>query len=379
MRTTKTAPEGSANAFLTKVAAERPAPVAAQGGLLKYDPGQRYEEMTTVLVPIALVVQNKFQPRLWMNPDKVRELADSIKATGQLQAASGKQLDDGRVMLIAGGTRAEAVKLLHQSAAEDEKARYAFLRVELKVGVPDTELLRQALAENMVREDLNPMDEAASLAQYRDMLELKKAVDVAAEVGLEERRARVLLALHDDCPPVVHAAVRGQDLASFMRTEAELAGDPTAEKGVFALPPSEPRKAERALSRDAAIEFGKLYRHFKKVEPTRATLQTAKYIQRAIVEAWSVARTKERVKQVVAESKGAATRAKPAVFRNDGSAFNVNLRLLADAPDELIAELRAEFERLIQNRKLLAARGRIESAASGEGTGDTGLASSGGE
>ncbi|MCY1023935.1 ParB/RepB/Spo0J family partition protein [Pyxidicoccus sp. MSG2] len=352
MRNTKPSPAGSTNAFLQdEIAASKAAPVSVQGGQLTYEPGRRYEQMTTVLVPIELVVQNKFQPRLWMNPAKVRELASSIKQTGQLQAASGKQLEDGRVMLIAGGTRAEAVKLLYKEATEDERARFAHLRVELKIGVPDSELLRQALHENMVREDLNPMDEAASLAQYRELNELKKASDVAADIGMDERKVRTLLQLHDDCPAVVHAAVRGQDLAPFMRTEAELAA--AAEGGAFLLPPAEPRKADRTISRDAAIEFGKLHKHFRKTEPMRATLLTARHIQRALEDGWNLMRVKEFVKRATSESKEGIARAKPAVFRVEGSVFNVNLRMLADASEETIVELREKLEHLIQNRKTL--------------------------
>ena len=99
-------------------------------------------------IPIDQVEPNPFQPRTRFDEPSLRELADSILATGVLQPILVRRREDG-FQLVAGERRLRAAQLAgidHIPALVKE--------------VDDRELLELALVENVQREDLNPIDEA---------------------------------------------------------------------------------------------------------------------------------------------------------------------------------------------------------------------------
>jgi ParB family chromosome partitioning protein len=94
------------------------------------------------------VVPNPYQPRKVIDPEAIRELAESINAEGLLQPIVVRKVDDG-FQLIAGERRLRA----HQHLQ-----RQTVLARVLQVNELSSASL--SLIENLQREGLNPMEEA---------------------------------------------------------------------------------------------------------------------------------------------------------------------------------------------------------------------------
>ncbi|MGJ6981586.1 ParB/RepB/Spo0J family partition protein [Aestuariimicrobium soli] len=113
--------------------------------------GSRYVE-----VPIEQIVPNPRQPRTVFDEEMLQELADSIGEVGVLQPMVVRPVGDG-YELIMGERRLRASKLAGRTTVP------VIIR-----GTDDTDLLRDALLENLHRAQLNPLEEAAA---YQQMLE----------------------------------------------------------------------------------------------------------------------------------------------------------------------------------------------------------------
>jgi ParB family chromosome partitioning protein len=92
---------------------------------------------------------NPFQPRKRFDDDSLRELADSIKASGILQPVIVRKKGPGDYQLVAGERRLRAAHLAGLTKVPAIVRDYT-----------DTEMMELALIENIQREDLNPIDEA---------------------------------------------------------------------------------------------------------------------------------------------------------------------------------------------------------------------------
>jgi ParB family transcriptional regulator, chromosome partitioning protein len=127
----------------TTPGAERPPAVVA---------GAYFDE-----VPVGAITPNPRQPREIFDEDALAELADSIRIVGLLQPIVVRQLMPGRYEIVMGERRWRACQL-----AELELVP-AIVRE-----TSDTNLLRDALIENLHREQLNVLEEAAAYQQLLD-------------------------------------------------------------------------------------------------------------------------------------------------------------------------------------------------------------------
>lgn len=100
-------------------------------------------------IAIQDVGPNPFQPRKRFDDDSLRELADSIKASGILQPVIVRKLGVGDYQLVAGERRLRAAHLAGLTKIPALVREYN-----------DNEMIELALIENIQREDLNPIDEA---------------------------------------------------------------------------------------------------------------------------------------------------------------------------------------------------------------------------
>jgi ParB family chromosome partitioning protein len=128
-------------------------------------------------IPLELIQPNPRQPRSSFDEDTLARLADSIKARGVLQPLVVRPLAGGTYELLAGERRLRAAKL---AGLETVPA--------LARDAEDWERLDLALAENMAREDLNPVDEARACALLVEDLGITKQ-----EVGRRVGRSRVAI------------------------------------------------------------------------------------------------------------------------------------------------------------------------------------------
>jgi ParB family chromosome partitioning protein len=136
-------------------------------------------------LPIELIKPNPNQPRTKIDPDSLAGLASSIEANGVVQPLLVRPLPDGSYELIAGERRWRAAQ-----AAGLAKVPAIVRDQEL------AERLQVALIENMVREDLNPVDEARACAALVDDLGLSKE-DLARRVGRSRPAVSNLIRLLD--------------------------------------------------------------------------------------------------------------------------------------------------------------------------------------
>jgi ParB family transcriptional regulator, chromosome partitioning protein len=144
-------------------------------GLSAILPRSRAEEHGLRDIPLDLIAPNPAQPRRNFDEDALIALAESIRSRGVLQPVVVRPLAGGRFELVAGERRLRAAGL-----AEIETIPAVVRQTE------DSERLDLALAENMARVDLNPVEEARACAMLVDDLGLTKE-----EVGRRVGKSRV--------------------------------------------------------------------------------------------------------------------------------------------------------------------------------------------
>ncbi len=212
-------------------------------------------------VPTSAIEANPNQPRRHFDEDTLSNLTASVRELGVLQPLLVRPLGDDRYELIAGERRWRA-------------ARRAGLTVVpvLVRPVVDSESLEQALVENLHRQDLNALEEAAA---YQQLIE---------EFGLTHERVATRVGRSRTA---VTNALR-----------------------LFQLPPSVQR-----LVRENRLSAG--HARALLANPDRASQE--ELASRAVAEGWSVRAIEEAVRasqptevEIETEAEAAATPAKPA-------------------------------------------------------------------
>jgi ParB family transcriptional regulator, chromosome partitioning protein len=128
-------------------------------------------------IPPDLIQPNARQPRRTFDQARLAELAESIRTRGVLQPIVVTPLAGGSFELVAGERRLRAAQMVGLETIP------ALVR-----DADDWERLDMALAENMARVDLNPVEEARACAMLVDDLGLTKQ-----EVGRRVGRSRVAI------------------------------------------------------------------------------------------------------------------------------------------------------------------------------------------
>lgn len=108
-------------------------------------------------VSISAIELNPHQPRTYFDEESLVELASSIRAVGVLQPLLVRTLRPGTYQLIAGERRMKAA----------QRAGLTHVPVIVR-DATDAASAEQALIENVHREDLGPLEEAAA---YQQLLE----------------------------------------------------------------------------------------------------------------------------------------------------------------------------------------------------------------
>ena len=128
-------------------------------------------------IPLELIQPNGRQPRSTFDQTRLAELAESIRTRGVLQPIVVRPLAGGSFELVAGERRVRAAQMV------ELKTIPALVR-----DTDDWERLDLALAENMARVDLNPVEEARACAMLVQDLRLTKQ-----ELGRRVGRSRVAI------------------------------------------------------------------------------------------------------------------------------------------------------------------------------------------
>jgi ParB family transcriptional regulator, chromosome partitioning protein len=164
--------------------------------LLGGDEPQPQEHLMNVA--LTQLRPGKYQPRTQMDANAIGELAESIKAQGIIQPILARPLGDGHFEIIAGERRWRAAKLAGLDAVP-----------VLVREVRDDLALSMALIENIQREDLNPIEEAAGIQRLID--EFGMTHEAAAEaVGRSRSGVTNLLRLLSLAKPVQDLVLQGR-------------------------------------------------------------------------------------------------------------------------------------------------------------------------
>ncbi|MEI6333272.1 MAG: ParB/RepB/Spo0J family partition protein [Methylococcaceae bacterium] len=141
-------------------------------------------------LPIEYLQRGKYQPRQDINPEKLQELADSIKAQGIIQPIVIRQLAYEKYEIVAGERRWRAAQM----------AGLTQVPVVIKE-IDDRAAMAIALIENIQREDLNPLEEAEALKRLLDEFEMTHQ-HIAEAIGKSRTTVTNLLRLMDLHPDV---------------------------------------------------------------------------------------------------------------------------------------------------------------------------------
>ena len=148
-------------------------------------------------LPVARIRPGRYQPRTKMDQQALAELAASIRSQGLMQPLLVRPVDRDRYELIAGERRWRAA----QMAGLEEVP--ALIRE-----VADDAALAMSLIENIQRENLNPMEEAAGLSRLVD--EFRMTHEQAADsVGRSRSATTNLLRLLKLAKPVQEMLMEG--------------------------------------------------------------------------------------------------------------------------------------------------------------------------
>lgn len=178
-------------------------PGAEEGGLLE--------------IPVAAIAPNRRQPREAFNQESLEGLAASIREVGVLQPIVVRREGEG-YELVAGERRLRAGRLAGLATIP------AIIRE-----TDDTEALREALIENLHRDDLAPLEMAAAFQELLEELEVSQ--DTLAE-RLGFSRAHIANTIR-----LLHLPAEVQRLLAEGRLQAGHA------RGLLTLPDREAQKA----------------------------------------------------------------------------------------------------------------------------------------
>jgi ParB family chromosome partitioning protein len=153
------------------------------------------EAMLTL--PVTRIRPGRYQPRTKMDQQALAELAGSIRAQGLMQPLLVRPVDRDRYELIAGERRWRAAQM---AGLEEVPV--------LVREVPDEAALAMSLIENIQRENLNPMEEAAGLERLIE--EFRMTHEQAADaVGRSRSATTNLLRLLKLAKPVQEMVMEG--------------------------------------------------------------------------------------------------------------------------------------------------------------------------
>jgi ParB family chromosome partitioning protein len=127
----------------------------------------------TTEVDVDQIAPNEHQPRHRMEDARLDELAQSIKSNGVIQPIVVRKVAEG-YRIIAGERRWRA-------AQRAGLTRVPVVVKDVAVG-HDAQLLEMALVENIQREDLNPIDQAAAYERLNSDFNMTQE-EIAAAVG----------------------------------------------------------------------------------------------------------------------------------------------------------------------------------------------------
>ena len=132
------------------MANKKPSGLGRGLGALLGDDVLKPEAAGNLYLPISQVESYSAQPRKLFDGEALEELADSIREHGVIQPLTVRKLSSGYYQIIAGERRWRAARMAGLTEIP-----------AVVIEADDQKAAELALVENLQREDLNPMEEAA--------------------------------------------------------------------------------------------------------------------------------------------------------------------------------------------------------------------------
>jgi ParB family transcriptional regulator, chromosome partitioning protein len=156
-------------------------------------PSQEFRDL-----PVSLIEPNLSQPRRYFDEGTLQELADSLSERGVVQPVLVRPREDGKYELVAGERRWRAAKLAGLERIPALVSRY-----------DDLAALEVGLIENMVRDDLNPVEEARACTTLVEELGLTHE-QIGRRVGRSRTMVAHLIRLLNLSEEILELMERGQ-------------------------------------------------------------------------------------------------------------------------------------------------------------------------
>ena len=163
------------------MASKKPSGLGRGLGALLGDDVMKTESSGSLSVPISQVESYSGQPRKHFDEESLQELADSITEHGIIQPLTVRKLSSGYYQIIAGERRWRAARL-----AGLQEVPVIVMEAD------DRKAAELAMIENLQREDLNPMEEAAG---FQSLIESYHMTQEEAAQRVGKSRSAVTNAL----------------------------------------------------------------------------------------------------------------------------------------------------------------------------------------
>jgi ParB/RepB/Spo0J family partition protein len=287
--------------------ANAPLPPVAKGGML-------------VEIDLDSIEPNPDQPRQWIDPEKIAELAASIASRGTRQPDNPILVRPSpagdRFVLVSGERRWRAKQLLRERAPMSERELWNTIKALLHDDIDDEKSAFIALEENLQREDLSPVEEGAAYVRLMERFSAKSTKELAGRIGKPENRIQQMIRLSNGPQFLRDAVIKGILVP---------ATGPTADAG-------KPKQTRRRLEFRGAFELLKLFDHLVGQDPRvrenpkareRIEERVSGLVERALGDGWSVRKIEDHCATLKAGKRATPANARaesdlPAIEANQG-------------------------------------------------------------
>lgn len=187
------------------MASKKPSGLGRGLGALLGDDVLKAESTGSLYLPISQVESCSSQPRKHFDEASLTELADSIREHGIIQPLTVRKLASGYYQIIAGERRWRAARL-----AGLQEVPVIVMEAD------DRKAAELAMIENLQREDLNPIEEAAGFQSLMETYHMTQE-EAASRVGKSRSAVANALRLLSLTPPVAKLVEEGKLSAGHAR------------------------------------------------------------------------------------------------------------------------------------------------------------------
>ena len=187
------------------MAAKKPSGLGRGLGALLGDDVMKTEGSGQLYLPISQVESCSSQPRKYFDEEALAELAESIREHGIIQPLTVRKLSSGYYQIIAGERRWRAARMAGPSEVP-----------AIVIEADDRKAAELAMIENLQREDLNPMEEAAGFQSLIENYHMTQE-EAAQRVGKSRSAVTNALRLLNLTPAVAAMVEDGRLTAGHAR------------------------------------------------------------------------------------------------------------------------------------------------------------------